>query len=127
MDTLEEVIRRRRFPEHMTPAFREQFLSARWRHKNGLEQRLLVALLNAPEVREEALERLSPSDFLTPAYAALAAVLLGPNGDDAARLGVEALEGRPYLPDAMSYDWAAEARELLARILARRERWRAGR
>jgi hypothetical protein len=109
----------------MTPEFRERFLEARWRHKNGLEQRCLVALLNAPDVREEALAQISTSDFLTPAYAALAAILLGPGGEDAARLGAEALEGRPYLPDPSFHDWAAEARDALARISERRERWRA--
>jgi len=101
--------------------------AAHWRHKNGLEQRLLVALLNAPGVRKEALALISPSDFLTPAYAALAAVLLSPGGEEAARLGAEAIAGRPYLPDSSSHDWAAEARDGLARISERRERWQARR
>ena len=111
----------------MTPEFRERFLEARWRHKNGLEHRSLVALVHAPEVLAEAAALVSPSDFLTPAYAVLAAILLGPGGDEAARLGAEALEGRPYLPDSPSRDWASEARELVVRIVERHERWQARR
>ncbi len=107
----------------MTPEFRQRFLEARWRHKNGLEHRLVVALLHAPEVREEAVAFISPADFLTPAYAALAAVLLGPNGAEAAELGADAIAGRPYLPDAVTHDWAGEARDAVACLVERRQRW----
>jgi hypothetical protein len=42
----------------------------------GLEQRVLVAVLREPSLLEDLREKAKPEEFLTPAYGALAAVLL---------------------------------------------------
>jgi hypothetical protein len=82
-------------------------------------------LLRAPRALEEARRQLLPSDFLTPAYAGLAAVLLDANlGSRAAEVARRGLAGRPYLPDAERFDWDAEAAVTVARLIERRSRWR---
>jgi hypothetical protein len=103
----------------------DQYRAAHWRLKNGLEHRCLVALLHAPELLREAQSRISPRDFLTPAYAALAAVLLeSARPDYALSVARSALAGRPYLPDPVDHDWAAELQSGLSGLESRRERWR---
>lgn len=115
---LRDVKRRRVHPEDF-----ERLRAARWRLKNGLEHRALVALLHAPEVLQEARERLRPTDFLTPAYAALAAVLLAPQAAGALEVAYSAIASRPYIPDPEHFDWKSEARESVTLLLERRERW----
>lgn len=95
-----------------------------WRYRGGLEFRVLVALLHAPEVLPKARRHLSPADFLTAAYAALAALLL--NARLSARqlaLARVAIAGRPYQPPADGFDWAGEARDGMRRLVERRQRW----
>jgi hypothetical protein len=112
-------------PRRMSPDAWQPILAAHWRVKNGLEHRALVCLLRAPRALEEARRRLLPSDFLTPAYAGLAAVLLDANlGSRAAEVARGGLAGRPYLPDPGRFDWEAEATVTVARLLERRSRWR---
>lgn len=107
-----------------SPATLEAARVARWRLKNGLEHRTLVALLHAPEVVAQARCRISPADFLTPAYAALAAVILdAPEGASEQVRARAAIAGRPYLPSPADFDWTAEAAACVAAIAARRERW----
>lgn len=120
------AVRAMRLPESMTPEYRERLLAARWRHKNGIEHRALVALLFQPEALDRARARLRPDDFLTPAYAALAALLLGLRADEPAlEAARQALTERPYLPEERVL--ARQADELVAELCARRERWRVGR
>lgn len=96
----------------------------RWRMKNGLEHRALMALLHAPELLAEARQQLSPADFLTPAYAALAAIVLDAEpGAGVVQQARAAIVGRAYLPSPSAFDWTAEGRELVARLAERRERW----
>jgi hypothetical protein len=104
----------------------ERIRAAHWRHKNGLEHRCLVALIQAPEVLEEAGTALVPEDFLTPAYATLAAVLLRAPGSDVLELARTSLAGRPYLPSMDGFDWAHEARESVSELVRRRDRWKRG-
>jgi hypothetical protein len=102
----------------------QPILAAQWRLKNGLEHRALVCLLRAPRALEEARRQLLPSDFLTPAYAALAALLLDQAlGTKAAEVAKRGIEGRPYLPDPERFDWEAEAAVTVVRLLERRNRW----
>jgi len=80
----------------MTPEYRQRFLAARWRIKNGLEHRTLVSLFYAPDVLDAARSVLKPADFLTPAYAALAARLLESSaGESKCALALSAIESRP--------------------------------
>jgi hypothetical protein len=109
----------------MSPEAWQPILAAHWRVKNGLEHRALVCLLRAPRALEEARSRLLPSDFLTPAYAALAALLLDQAlGAKAAEVAKRGISGRPYLPDPERFDWDAEATVTVARLIERRSRWR---
>jgi hypothetical protein len=105
----------------------ERLRLVRWRLKNGLEHRALVALLAAPSARERARAVLRVSDFLTPAYAALAAVVLR-KPEDAEQLESArsaAIDGRVYVPQLTPQEWESEAMSLLGLLLARRERWSA--
>lgn len=103
----------------------QPILAARWRVKNGLEHRALVSLLHAPRALEAARGQLAPSDFLTPAYAALATVLLDPAlGPQVLPLARQGIARRPYLPDPQLFDWEAEAAAAVGRLLARRVRWK---
>lgn len=104
----------------------EQARVARWRLKNGLEHRTLVALLHAPEVIPEARRTISPADFLTPAYAALAAVILdAPEGAPEVARARAAIAGRAYLPNTEAFDWRVAAVAGVAALGERRERWTA--
>lgn len=106
------------------PAAFEEYRAARWRERNGLEARALVALCHAPEVLPEARRQVSPADFLTPPYAALAAVLLEaePGAPELERARA-AIAGRAYLPAPEGFAWADEARQLVGKLAERRERW----
>ena len=118
------VLQRRRLSRREEDVLFEEIRSARWRHKNGLEHRCLVALIHAPDELPNAREKISPADFLTPAYAALAAALLeGPREN--IELARRAIVGRPYLPDEDDHDWAAEALDTVTRLADRRCRPRA--
>ena len=65
-------------PRNISPEAWQPILAAQWRVKNGLEHWALVCLLQAPQALEDARGLLAPSDILTPAYAALAALLFDP-------------------------------------------------
>ena len=108
-------------PEEQARLF-EELRAARWRVKNGLEHRCLVALLHSPDQIPAAREQITPADFLTPAYAALAAVVLG-GAVEALEQARGAISGRPYLPDGEMFDWRAEAEETVLRLVERRVRW----
>lgn len=102
----------------------EQARVARWRLKNGLEHRTLVALLHAPEIIPEARRMISPADFLTPAYAALAAVILdAPAGSPELDRARTAIAGRAYLPNPEASHWSAAAVAGVAALGERRARW----
>jgi len=102
----------------------EHARAARWRLKNGLEHRTLVALLHAPEIIPEARRTISPADFLTPAYAALAAVILdAPTGSPELERARTAIAGRAYLPNRDTFDWPVAAVAGVAALGERRERW----
>ena len=104
----------------------EQARVARWRLKNGLEHRTLVALLHTPEVIPEARRTISPADFLTPAYAALAAVILdAPAGSPELERARAAIAGRPYLPDRRAFDWRGTALVAATALAERRAKWTA--
>ena len=95
--------------------------ATRWRTKNGLEYRFLVALVQAPEVLSEAVAGLRPEDFISFPYAALfgQAHAKGPAVLTESRL---LLAGRGQIPSQDVAWWAAEARGTLAELLARRAR-----
>lgn len=107
--------------KHLTP-----ISWALYRRQYGLEARALVSLIMAPpEALEEARRGLQLRQLLTPAYAALASVLLDletpPGVRERARLD---LASRSYIPAATDCDgWAGEARSCLSELIARRSRW----
>ena len=105
---------------------RPMLATARWRATNGLEARALVAMLHAPGLMDRvrnADDDLTPADFLTLPYAALAAALLDPEiGDRAAELGREAIERRPYAPSCEEAVWEEQASRLTDGLLGRRRR-----
>ncbi len=108
----------------MTPEYRAELLRARWRHKNGLEARTLVALARAPTVLSVARDRIQPDDFLTPAYALAAVFLLAATPQSRElELVRDTLDVRPYLPEFTPEEWETEAVELVNEIVLRRERW----
>jgi hypothetical protein len=121
---LRSGVRSERLPPMMDPAHRAELLRARWRVRNGLEARVLVALARAPEVLARARTELSPEDFLTPPYAVAAALLFALEADSPVLQSIEdMLDARPYLVELTPHEWEREARELVALMLDRRGRW----
>ena len=117
-------VRKTGLPSHMTPAYQRELLRARWRHKNGLEARTLVALARAPDVLADARERISAADFLSPAYAMAAALLLTTEfGAPVLELIGDGLDERPYLPDFSEDESEDEASRLVGLLQERRRRW----
>lgn len=101
---------------------RADALALRWRKGNGLEYRLLVALMRAPDLAGEVFAELTPADLVSVPYAALFAAWCAhglPAPEDAAAL----LEGRRLVPDLPREWWAAELRANLSAMLERRARW----
>lgn len=99
---------------------------ALYRRQYGLEARALVSLVMAPpEVLAEARGGLQLRQLLTPAYAALASLLLDPETPTRARQRARTdLAARTYLPSATDCEeWTAEARACLCELRARRSRW----
>ena len=97
-----------------------------YRRQYGLEARALVALVMAPpEALVKARQGFQLRQLLTPAYAALASVLLDPETPAGVRQRARAdLAARTYVPDgADRAAWAGEARNCLAELADRRERW----
>jgi len=98
---------------------------ALYRRQFGLEARALVAVVMAPETLDEARGSLGLRQLLTPAYAALASILLDAETPAGVRARARAgLAGRSYVPDGVDQDgWATEARNCLSELKARRLRW----
>ncbi len=99
---------------------------ALYRRQYGLEARALVSLVMVPpEVVQEARQGLQLRQLLTPAYAALASVLLDPETPSNVKERARAdLAARTYVPDGADREgWASEARNCLVELAARRERW----
>jgi hypothetical protein len=99
---------------------------ALYRRQYGLEARALVALVMAPpEMLGEARGSLHLRQLLTPAYAALASVLLDAETPAGVRQRARAdLAARTYMPSATdAAEWAAEAIACLGELRARRARW----
>ena len=116
--------RRMRLPKQMSPEYRRLLLSARWRHKNGLEARALVALARSPEALVVAREKLRPADFQTAAYLVAATFLLRADPELPAFEAIrDELDERPYLPAFTPDEWEVEALDLVDRLVQRRERW----
>ena len=114
--------RRMRLPAQMSPEYRDLLLRTRWRHKNGLEARALVALARSPQALAVAREKLGPADFQTAAYLVAATFLLRADPELPAFEAIrDELDERPYLPAFTPDEWEAEA--LVDRLVQRRERW----
>src|SRR5437899_5218362 len=68
--------------------------------------------------------RSMPDDFLTPAHAVGAALLLAADPDSRVlELIRDSLDARPYLPELSPTEWEAEALQLIEELVQRRERW----
>src|SRR5881396_2674054 len=123
-DRLTRDTRRMHLPDRMTPEYRAELLRARWRCRNGLEARALVALARSPAALVVARDRIMSDDFLTPAYAVGAALLLAADPDSRVlELIRDSLDARPYLPELSPTEWEAEALQLIEELVHRRERW----
>ena len=96
-----------------------------YRLRNGLEYRLLLALLHTPRGLEWARLQLHSHDFRSAPYAALAGVLLSEDMPPRAlELARDAVASHPYLPDPNAHDWDGEALALIHEMVERRKRWR---
>lgn len=113
---------RHRLAESEALELRADALALRWRKGNGLEFRLLVALMRAPDLAGEVFAELAPADFVSVPYAALLASWQE-HGLPAPADAAELLEGRRLVPDLPPEWWAAELRANLAAMLERRGRW----
>jgi hypothetical protein len=108
----------------VSPETFEALRAARWRLKNGLESRALQAMLYSAEVRAVARVSLTPADFLTPPYAALAAVVVQePEGSPVLERALASIARRPYVPDARAGGWTVDGLAVVAQMVKRRERW----
>ena len=96
----------------------------RWHAKNGLEHRLLMAVLRAPSVASKALEELEPSDFVNPCYGALFSAWQE-NGPPTPQATAKLREIHGDVPEMTAEWWTNEASQTLAELVARRTRWTA--
>lgn len=113
---------RHRLAESEALELRADALSLRWRKGNGLEFRLLVALMRSPDLAGEVFAELAPADFVSVPYAALFAAWCA-HGVPAPEVAAALLEGRRLVPDLSPEWWAGELRANLAEMLKRRGRW----
>lgn len=113
---------RRGLSDADSATLRGEALAARWRAANGLEFRLLVALMQCPEHSEPVFAVLEPADFVSVPYAALFAAW-ALHGLPAPLEASALLTGRKLVPALPPEWWADELRATLAAMLGRRGRW----